>query len=39
MIYKMNRDDYDYLLVSASDGIWDALSVTDLRDYLLAHSR
>lgn len=24
-IYKMNRDDYEYVIVSASDGIWDAI--------------
>ena len=31
----MNRDDYEYTIVAASDGIWDAISVAEARDYLL----
>jgi len=24
-IYKINREEFDYYIVSASDGIWDAM--------------
>jgi len=30
----MNRDDYEYTIVSASDGIWDAITVSEAKDYL-----
>lgn len=33
-IYKINREDYEYVLVSASDGIWDALDSREVRDYI-----
>ena len=25
-IYRLNKEDFDYLIVSASDGLWDALT-------------
>ncbi len=37
MIYKLNREDFDYTLVSASDGIWDALPLQDFKDFYLQH--
>eukprot|EP00347_Sterkiella_histriomuscorum_P015135 403358187 len=33
-IYKINRDDYEYVIVSASDGIWDAMETKEVRDYI-----
>lgn len=33
-IYKINRDEYEYVLVSASDGIWDTLDIKEVRDYV-----
>lgn len=33
-IYKINREDYEYVIVSASDGIWDALDVKEVRDFI-----
>lgn len=37
MIYKLNREDFDYYLVSASDGIWDAVTSADLKEFVLTH--
>lgn len=35
-IYKINREEYEYVLVSASDGIWDTLDIKEVRDYVQA---
>ena len=33
-IYKMNRDDYVYFIVQASDGVWDSLDHKKVTTYL-----
>ena len=33
-IYKLNREEYEYTIVSASDGIWDALETTEVKEFI-----
>ena len=33
-IYRLNREDYSYLFVSASDGLWDALDINEVKEYI-----
>jgi serine/threonine protein phosphatase PrpC len=33
-IYKMNKEEYTYFVVSASDGIWDALEFAKVKNFL-----
>jgi serine/threonine protein phosphatase PrpC len=33
-IYKMNRNDFKYTVVSASDGLWDMLNNSEVQQYI-----
>ena len=33
-IYKMNTKVYDYVLLNATDGIWDAIDISKIKSFL-----